>query len=51
MGMAYKSATGDPPSLIQNECDKFDPQSILVKDHFMGTPTIVRNTYILFTLL
>ena len=38
-GLVYKSATGDPPFLMQNECDSspFDHQSILIKDHFMGT--------------
>ena len=41
-GLAYKSATGDPPLSMQNECDRlpFDHQSILMKDHFMGTAKI-----------
>ena len=39
MGLVYKRAPGDPPFLIQNECDSslFKPQSILTKDHFMET--------------
>ena len=36
-GLGYKSATGDPPFLMPNECDSspFDHQSILMKDHFI----------------
>ena len=51
--LAYKSATGDPPFLVQNKCDSspFDRQSILMKDHFIGTaklfempfPTFLNN--------
>ena len=39
MELAYKSATGDPPFLVQNECDSspFDDQLILMKDDSMGT--------------
>ena len=39
VGLAHKSATGDPLFLIQNEraTSPFDHQSILMKDHFMGT--------------
>ena len=45
MGLAYKSATGDPRFLVQNECDSspFDHQSILTKDHFMEAVKIVCN--------
>ena len=46
VGLAYKSSTGDPPFLLQYECDSspFDHQSILMKcrkDHFMGTAKIM----------
>ena len=43
VGLAYKSATGDPPFLMQNECDSspFDHQSILIKDLLIGTAKIV----------
>ena len=39
----YKSAIEDPPFLLKNGCDSspFDPQSILIKDHFMGTAQIL----------
>ena len=42
MGLAYKSDTGDPLFLLQNECDSspFGYQSILTKDHFMGTASL-----------
>ena len=42
-GLAYKSDTGDPPFLVQNECDSspFAHQSILMKDHSMRTAQIV----------
>ena len=41
-GLAYKSATGDPLFLMQNECDSspFDHQAILMKDHFMRKPKL-----------
>ena len=45
-GLAYRaSATGDPPFLVQNECNSspFDHQPILIKDHFMGTATNYLN--------
>ena len=46
--MVYKSATGNPPFLVQNECETspFDHQSILMKVHFMGTvlEIVVSNT-------
>ena len=44
-------ATRDPPFLMQNECDSSPSghQLILMKDHFMGTATIVGNTnFLLF---
>ena len=36
-GLDYKSATEDPPFLMQNESDRSpsDHQSILMKDHFI----------------
>ena len=42
-GLVYKSATGDPSFLMQNECDSsvFDHQSILMEDHFIYTGKIV----------
>ena len=42
-GLVYKRATGDPPFLVQNECDSspFDYYPILMKDHFMGRAKIV----------
>ena len=42
-GLVYKSATGDPPFLMQNECDSspFDHLLILMKDHFMGTVKMI----------
>ena len=45
-GLSYKSVTGDPPYLVQNECDSllFDDQSILMKNHFMVTAKFVCNT-------
>ena len=44
-GGAYKSATGNPLFLLQNECDSslFDHQSILMMDHFTGTAKFVGN--------
>ena len=41
-GLAYKSATGDPPVLVGNECDSSP------LDHFMGTAIIVLNTPFLY---
>ena len=45
------AATGHPP-VREQKCDSSpcDHQSILMKDHFMGTVQIVRNT-ISFTFL
>ena len=39
MGLAYKSTTGDPLFLEQNDCNSspFDHHSVLTKDHFIGT--------------
>ena len=50
-GLAYKRATGDPPFLIQNECDSspFDHQSILMKD-LRGTSIYCLNIFF-FTIL
>ena len=44
--LTYKSAKGNLPFLMQNECDSspFDHQSIIMNDHFMGTATIFWNT-------
>ena len=44
-GLAYKSTTGDPLFLMQNECDSspFDHQSVFMKVYFMGTANIVSN--------
>ena len=38
-GLVYKSATGDLPFLVENECDSSacDHQSFLMKDHFVLT--------------
>ena len=38
-----------PPFLVQNECDSspFDYQSILIKDHFIGTANNILNTDLL----
>ena len=48
--LTYKSATGDPPFLVQNECDSspFDQHSILMKDNFMDVAKIVWNIYIFY---
>ena len=39
VGLAYTSATGNPPFLVQDESDSspFDHKSILMKDQFVGT--------------
>ena len=46
-GLVYKRATGDPIFLVQNECDRssIGPQSILMKDHFMGTAKTATGTF------
>ena len=46
-GLAYKSTTGYPPFLMQNECDS--SPVIFMKDHFMATGTMVK--YHLFTFV
>ena len=45
-GLVYQRATGDPPFLMQDECDTspFNHQSSLMADHFMGTANIVWNS-------
>ena len=48
-GLASKRAPGDPPFLIQNECDSspFDQRLNLMKDHFMGTAKILFTDFFL----
>ena len=48
MGLAYKSVTGDPSFLVPNDwvSSPFDNQSILMKDHFMGTAKLFETSIV-----